>query len=150
MKNIWKVDRSNKVQPRYCYLLVSSAFCRFVDLNVHKNSLHNIISNFNNGCFYYILQFCIAEVFNTFAKWHYAEKKITPEKYKELCASFKILIRNRFIFHPHNLHRYHNLNCDKIYKVEHKTPRSKKTQTLYSWYSYSCNGNGMTVNPRQR
>ena len=124
---------SNKVQPRHYYLLDSSAFCRLVDpADVHKNSLYSIISNFNNDCFYYIPQFCIAEIFNTFARWHYAENKITFEKHKELCEFFKILIRSRFFLYPYDLHRYHNLNCDKIYKVEHTTPAlRKRIQTIH-------------------
>ncbi|MDR0800637.1 MAG: hypothetical protein LBN01_03805 [Endomicrobium sp.] len=112
----------NNLQSRHYYLIDTSAFCRYVELESNSN----IISNFQNSCFYYIPQFCIAEVFNTFAKWYYSEDKISPEKYEELCKIFKKLIRNRFVFYPYDLHRYHNLNCDKIYEVEHKTPAQKK------------------------
>ncbi|MDR2192736.1 MAG: hypothetical protein LBO62_07665 [Endomicrobium sp.] len=108
------------------YLLDSSAFCRFCDNMMSKAEItHHIINKANDGYFYYMPQFCIAEVFNTFAKWYYAEKRIDETKYKELCNLFKSLIHNRNIIYPYDLHRYHNLNCDRIFPIEHTTPHGK-------------------------
>ena len=112
---------------KHYYLLDASAFCRFAEyISSSKIQItHNIISKYLEGYFYYMPQFCIAEVFNTFAKWHYAEKRINAQDYKELVYLFKTLIQNRNLIYPYDLHRYHNLNCDKIFPIEHTTPHSQ-------------------------
>jgi predicted nucleic acid-binding protein len=112
---------------KHYYLLDASAFCRFAEnINNPQSQIeHNILSKNLEGYFYYIPQFCIAEVFNTFAKWHYAQKRINETRYKELRETFKTLISNRLVLYPYDLHRYHNLNCDKIFPIEHITPHSK-------------------------
>jgi hypothetical protein len=112
---------------KHYYLLDASAYCRFVEntSNPKTQVTHNIISKSLDGYFYYIPQFCIIEVFNTFAKWYYAEKRISETRYKEICEYFQNLIRNRLVLYTYNLHRYHNLNCDKIFPVEHTTPHTK-------------------------
>jgi hypothetical protein len=66
------MKKTSTHSERY-YLLDASAFCRFVIDDSSKEHIHNITSNAINGYFYYIPQFCIAEVFNTFAKWHYTQ-----------------------------------------------------------------------------
>lgn len=110
------------------YLLDTSAFCRFIEDRTidPKDISHNIAFNIVRGCFYYIPQFCVAEVFNTFARWHYAENKISADYYAKLCSYFRTLVRDRLALYSYDLHRYHILNCDKIYETEHTTPRKKK------------------------
>jgi hypothetical protein len=126
-------------QSKHYYLLDASYICRLIqDCILERDSLdipfHNITANVMKGNFYYIPQFCIAEVFNTFAKWYYHsnenDKKntnttLTSDQYKRINESFKILIRNRRVLYAYDLHRYHNLNCDKIFETEHTTPRKK-------------------------
>jgi hypothetical protein len=121
-----------KLSTHY-FLLDASAYCRFTDDMLKARPEHNILNKFIDGCFYYIPQFCIAEVFNTYARWHYAEKKISESRYKELCEIFKILIRNRRVLYPYDLQRYHNLNCDYIFKIEHTTPHLEQEAKLSSF-----------------
>ncbi|MDR2426809.1 MAG: PIN domain-containing protein [Endomicrobium sp.] len=117
---------NKSVASKHYYLLDASAFCRFIEyISANARISHNIIQRaVFESYFYYMPQFCIAEVFNTFAKWHYAEKRINEKKYKELCSIFKFLIHDRLVIYPYDLHRYHNLNCDKVFPVEHTTPHS--------------------------
>ena len=81
----------NNLQPKHYYLIDASAFCSYVEFNSNESFFNAPYNNY----FFYIPQFCIAEVFNTLARWHYSEKKIDSKKYKELCELFKKLIRNR-------------------------------------------------------
>lgn len=109
---------------KHYYLLDACAFGEYIDkLSSRKKINHNIVINIADGSFYYIPQFCVAEIFNMFAKWHYAEKRIDSKKYDQLCDMFKLMIRNRALLYPYDLHRYHNINCDKIYKTEHSIPK---------------------------
>jgi hypothetical protein len=72
--------------------------------------------------FLYIPQFCVAEVLNTFARLCFRDKKINPDQYTTWRGEFINAIHNGRIFYAYDLHRYHNLNADKVYSIEHKTP----------------------------
>jgi hypothetical protein len=102
------MENSHSSSKHY-YLLDASAYCRFVEYtNFTHNAVitHDILQNaLLDKYFYYIPQFCISEVFNTFAKWHYAQKSINYEGYTKITDFFKLLIRNRNIFYPYDLHR---------------------------------------------
>ena len=64
--------------------------------------------------------FCIAEVFNTFAKLKYRKEKISDEVYKTLKDKFRNLIRGGRIIYHYELSRYHILNVDYIVAFEHQ------------------------------
>jgi hypothetical protein len=117
---------------KHYYLVDSCAFGRFIDPECPE-STHNILNNIDSGAFYYIPQFCITEVFNMFAKWHFCEERIDDSAYLSLRNSFKSLIHDRKVLYPYDLHRYHNLNCDKIYETEQKTPKPKNKPKLSSF-----------------
>jgi hypothetical protein len=135
--------------PKHYYLLDASYICRLVqDCISEGDSLaipfHDITANvIERGDFYYIPQFCIAEVFNTFAKWRYCTSEsdksdkrnttLTPDQYKQVNESFKILIRDRLVLYAYDLHRYHNLNCDKIFETEHTIQREKNKGWLSTY-----------------
>jgi predicted nucleic acid-binding protein len=118
---------------KHYYLIDASAFGRYVDPRITSKK-HDISKNIAKGYFYYIPQFCIAEIFNIFAKWRYRKEQgktfINEKKYKSLRETFKTLIHDRASIYSYDLHRYHNLNCDKIYEIEHTTPKSSKKPYL--------------------
>lgn len=87
--------------------------------------------------FLFIPQFCVTEVFNTFAKLHYRKKKDYPEKYQEthlkgnfksltteeydtVCKNFKKDIKFGHLFYNYELSRYHTFNADYILPFEHR------------------------------
>ena len=84
--------------------------------------------------FFYIPQFCVAEVFNTINKWCYRKTndkvQISEEEAKILIDRFKDMIHDRKYLYAYDLHRYHNLNCDKIFKIENSTPKIDKKSYL--------------------
>jgi len=68
----------------------------------------------------FIPNFCIAEVFNTFAKLHYREKSLAEEGYQQCCEQFRHDIHNAKLFYHYELQRYHILNVDYIVPFEHQ------------------------------
>jgi predicted nucleic acid-binding protein len=127
-------------EVRHYYLIDASAVGRYFDEKIDPKTVkHNIAVNFGRGnIFYYIPQFCIAEIFNIFAKWHYREepdrKRISTEKYRSNRNNFKKWIRRRKNMYAYDLHRYHNLNCDKVYKTEHTLPKIDKNKAHLSTF----------------
>lgn len=73
--------------------------------------------------FLYLPSFCVAEVFNTFAKEHYRYQTIEQKAYEDMVKAFSDHIRDRAFFCSYDLNRYHNLNLGwrSIYKLEHQT-----------------------------
>ena len=69
----------------------------------------------------FVPAFCIAEVKNTFAKWHYRKQVINETEYKKCCETFSKHITGREFFYSYDLNRYHNINCDDIVVLEHTT-----------------------------
>ncbi len=124
-------------QKKY-YLIDTCALIHYFD-HEEKDVKYKITDEIaNKSSFYYIPQFCVAEVFNVFAKLHHRNGKIDAQKYSDLVNGFKYMIKNREILYAYDLHRYHNLNCDLIYKTEHTTPQTKnrkgKTLSLLSTF----------------
>ncbi len=67
----------------------------------------------------FIPNFCIAEVFNAFAK-KLREEKISREEYKRCLDKFRGDIHwGRFLY-PYELNRYHIIAADRIIPVEHR------------------------------
>ena len=73
--------------------------------------------------FFYLPTFCVAEVFNIFAKYHYRKQLLSPELYQETCDKFSEHIHDRHTFYCYDLNRYHNLNLSRrrVYRTEHET-----------------------------
>lgn len=67
--------------------------------------------------------FCVTEVKNTFAKWHYRRKKIFKDHnhYKSVLGAFIAHVHDRKFFYCYDLSRYHNLNADEIIPHEQRT-----------------------------
>lgn len=68
----------------------------------------------------FIPNFCIAEVFNTFAKFHFRTKELTANEYQSCCERFRQDIHNAKLFYHYELQRYHILNVDYIVPFEHQ------------------------------
>jgi hypothetical protein len=82
------------------------------------------------NAFLYMPQFCIAEVLNTFARFLFRDKKIGAELYNKWRNHFIDQIHNRKVIYAYDLHRYHILNADAIYRAEQKTRISKKEKYM--------------------
>jgi len=103
------------------YLIDTSAFIYAIE-NLEKIKINFFIERANETAFLYMPQFCVPEVFNTFARFFYRDKKIGGDLYTKWRGEFIKAIHNRRILYCYDLHRYHNLNTHKIYKIEHKIP----------------------------
>lgn len=78
--------------------------------------------------FLFLPNFCVAEAFNTLAKWFWREKKFrTKEQYQTACKALERDVKrvdegdDGRRFYAYDLHRYHVLNCNKVFEVEHTT-----------------------------
>lgn len=82
----------------------------------------------------FIPNFCIAEVFNTFARKHYSPKdskdKLSDVEYGRCVAEFRDDIHWGKTLYPYDLNRYHVVATDKIVIAEHLLPRRDKHDHL--------------------
>jgi len=111
------------------YLIDSSAFVHSVEHSGNTN-INFFVERANGDAFLYIPQFCITEVFNTYARKFYEENIIPGSVYNQWRNAFINAIHDRRMLYCYDLHRYHNLNSHKIYRSEHRIPRSSKYDRL--------------------
>jgi hypothetical protein len=111
------------------YLIDTSAFVYAIE-NLDKIKMNFFTEKANGTAFLYMAQFCVPEVFNTFARFFYRDKKIGDRLYNKWRNQFIRAIHNRRILYCYDLHRYHNLNTKTIYKIEHKVPYKDKENAL--------------------
>jgi len=81
---------------KYYYLLDTCALISLFDqtnLFLTRKIEKIFEQRFKDKAFIYMPNFCIAEVFNTFAKLKYRKEKISDEVYKTLKDEFRNLIR---------------------------------------------------------
>ena len=69
--------------------------------------------------FFFLPNFCVAEVLNTFAKYRYRLDSIEPDFYNKIREDFIDAVRNRKTFYCYYLNRYHNLNAEVVFGIEH-------------------------------
>jgi hypothetical protein len=71
----------------------------------------------------FIPAFCVAEVFNTFAKWWIRQRAVfrSQQQYENARQLFISHVHDRKFFYSCDLTRYHNLNCHEVFPVEHTT-----------------------------
>ncbi len=88
--------------------------------------------------FLFMTNFCIAEVFNTFAKYHFRYKdyrNITQEDYEKCREDFKDAIHNAKLIYHYELNRYHILDVDYIVPFEHQYyPIRKRQEKEKKWF----------------
>lgn len=111
------------------YLIDASAFVYAVE-NVNQTKMDFFLEKANGTAFLYIPQFCVAEVLNTYARLFFRENKITGALYSQWRNEFTKAIRRRRTIYCYDLHRYHNMNADRIYKKEHIVPYTRNENPL--------------------
>ena len=81
-----------------------------------------------NEAVLFLPNFCVVEAFNTLAKWFWREKRFrTKEQYEAACKALERDVKrvdefdDQRRFYAYDLHRYHVLNCNKVFEVEHTT-----------------------------
>ncbi|MFA6431909.1 MAG: hypothetical protein WCV91_06000 [Candidatus Margulisiibacteriota bacterium] len=114
------------------YLLDASAFIYAIE-NLTSLKHNFFLEHANGDAFLYMPQFCVTEVLNCFAKFFYRSNKIGEASYVKWKDMFLSQIRQRKVIYCYDLHRYHNINIDKIIELEHKTPYSQKEGALSSF-----------------
>ncbi len=112
------------------YYLIDTSALVYAFENTGKTKLDFFKEKANDEAFLYIPQFCVTEVLNTFARFFYKNKNIGPDSYTKWRNEFLKSVRNRKILYAYDLHRYHNLNADKVFRFEHKTPVKQKEHYL--------------------
>lgn len=111
------------MSKRKYYLFDSSAALHFYiphrNPKVNETLAFLLAQKLGGNAFFYIPIFCIAEIFNTLAKHHYRTNELTKSDYDDAVKKLKEHIRNRQFFYPYSMDRYHNLNTDAIFPIEH-------------------------------
>jgi len=104
----------------YCLLDASALVLFYQQANARLEQIFR--HKAENKAFIYLPQFCVPEVFNTFARLRFREKRIDEQQYTEYRDIFSQHISNRKILYCYDLHRYHNLNAHEIFEIEHTVP----------------------------
>jgi hypothetical protein len=82
----------------------------------------------------FIPNFCIAEVFNTFARKHFdpndRDSALDADGYERCLSSFRSHIHWGSKIYPYDLNRYHIVAADKIIPAEHKRQRKDEKDHL--------------------
>ena len=78
--------------------------------------------------FLFLPNFCVVEAFNTLAKWFWREKRFHAKgQYEDACKALERDVKrldelgDKRRFYAYDLHRYHVLNCNKVFETEHTT-----------------------------
>jgi len=111
------------------YLIDASAFVYAVE-NVNRTKIDFFMEKAEGTAFLYVPQFCVAEVLNTYARLFFRENRIAGKLYTEWRNEFLKAIRSRRTLYCYDLHRYHNLNADRIYRKEHRMPYQGNENSL--------------------
>lgn len=73
--------------------------------------------------FFYIPNFCIAEIFNVFYKYHFSFnkriEKLNKLSFQKIRKQFEIDIHNGKLFYQYELSRYHILTINTIAPIQH-------------------------------
>jgi len=67
-----------------------------------------------------IPNFCVAEVFNTFARKHFKDRRLDREKYADCVRQFGQDIHWGKTLYVYDLSRYHIVGVDEIIPIEHR------------------------------
>lgn len=103
------------------YLIDTSAFVYAIEY-LDRIKRNFFVEKAAGQAFLYIPQFCVPEVFNTFARFFYRDKKILGDKYTKWRSEFTKSIHDRRLIYCYDLHRYHNLNTHRVFRLEHTLP----------------------------
>lgn len=109
---------------KYFLFDASAAVHYYIESERYKPALSLLFAKRAEGrAFFFLPTFCVAEVFNFFAKHAYRKHIIHEALYNEICTRFREHIHNRQVFYCYDLNRYHNLNLEweHVYRTEHET-----------------------------
>ncbi len=86
---------------------------------------------------FFIPNFCIAEVFNTFARWHFdppeSRQKIEWAEYERMVRRFRLDVRWGRMLYTYDLSRYHIMAADEIIPIEHTVARRSERDHLSTY-----------------
>jgi len=122
------------------YLIDASAIIHYYIPLYPKltSNIDQIIKQRQEGkSFLFMPNFCIAEVFNVFAKYYYRWRKLKREEYEKCCKEFRDAIHNAKLIYHYELNRYHILNIDYIVPFEHQfliKKRFNKDEEEKEWF----------------
>lgn len=125
------------------YLLDVSAFIYAIE-NLPKLKQNFFLEKAKGNAFLYMPQFCVTEVFNAYARLFFRDNKIDSSRYNQWRNEFIKAVRNRNLIYCYDLHRYHNINTDKIFRLEHTTPYTGNERAL-SGFDILIIGMGMEL-----
>lgn len=112
------------MKAKYIYLIDTCAWVNYYrgDKKIQTLLDHIIEQKGWNRATLFMPSFCIAEVFNTFAKWRYRgdDIKIDEKDYNDVKAKFRDHIRKGVLISEYPLHIYHIYNIDHIVPFEHQ------------------------------
>jgi hypothetical protein len=124
-------------EERLYYILDASAVHHLymVDDEMTPKLDHFVEQKGLGRAFLFVPNFCVAETFNTFAKYYYRRKSLSPEQYARCQEAFKHDIHNGHLLYHYELNRYHVLNVDHIIPFEHlfEPKRPKGTKKGEEW-----------------
>jgi predicted nucleic acid-binding protein len=116
-------DNNLEVVPsRIAYLFDASAIVPFYRHNPElEPKVNHLVNQHEMGrATLFMPNFCIAEVFNTFAKLNFRSQEIKKEEYDQMKNKFRSDIRRGRMFYEYPLHIYHIYNVDFISPFEHQ------------------------------
>lgn len=86
---------------------------------------------------FFIPNFCVAEVFNTFARWHFDPRddrqRIDRAVYENLLRRFRQDVRWGRLLYTYDLNRYHIMAADEIIPIEHSVARRDERDHLSTY-----------------
>jgi len=119
------------------YLLDASAIVHYYVPSGLTDKVNKLVEQKQRQqSFLFVPIFCIAETYNTFAKYHYRQNKINSKEYSLIYEKFTSDIRRGKLFYQTELNRWHIMNVDYISPIEHTwfTRRPNKENKEEDWY----------------
>lgn len=137
------------MQAKYIYLLDTCAWVHYYkgDPKVKILLDHIIVQKGLNKATLFLPSFCIAEVFNTFAKWRYRgdDVKLTEDEYVKIKDIFRNHIRKGALATEYPLHIYHIYNADYVIPFEHQWDTGKDGNWRLSTFDILIIGMGIEL-----
>lgn len=136
---------------RYIYLLDTCAFVNYFrkqpDYPDIEDKLNHIIEQKGLGkATIFMPNFCIAEVFNTFARLRYRDNRIHNDtEYETVKNAFRHHIRRGALIAEYPLHIYHIYNTDYIIPFEHQWDTGIDQDRRMSTFDILIIGMGMEL-----
>ena len=119
------------------YLLDTSAVIHYYIPSRLTSKINKLVEQRQKlQSFLFIPIFCIAETYNTFAKYYYREKELTPSQYRQIYEKFTEDIHRGKLFYQVELNQWHVMNIDFISPFEHTlfTTRENQQGEEENWY----------------